>query len=147
MAFDQKYLDEAESYKSLGPAYFDARNFTDALAERFHEELFLPMVKKFSDDLYSELETTVRNSLISDATVNVQGEIWRMVDNMVEALLSGERWALDRFVLNDRYDHQKIRGAVAKLVPVEVQNIRIAELADENKRLSERLAGAEGRYG
>lgn len=57
--------------------------------------------------------------------------MWHQIDESVKALLSGEGWALRRYMLADRYDNVKIRAAVAAVVPVELQNARVADLEKE----------------
>lgn len=133
--FAQEFLDEGAKSPVLGPAYFDARAVAQRIMEKFQAEQFEPFVKSFADQFYAKLSDTVQWHLMNDVEINVQGDIWRAVDASVKALLEGEAWALERYVLGERYDHAKIREAVAKHIPVELQDKRIADLQADNDRL------------
>lgn len=135
--FSQEFIDEGAKRPVLGPAYFDARAVAKRIMEGFQADQFEPVLKSLVDEAYSKLLDAVQSHLMSDAEINIQGEIWRMVDASVKALLTGERWALERHALGDRYDHDKLREAVAKHVPVELQDKRIADLEAEVKRLAD----------
>lgn len=84
--------------------------------------------------------------LWSDAEMNLQGKSWRMVDEIVRGILSGEKWLIERYALGDRYDCDKIREAVARHIPREIMQARIADLEAENERLRKDLGFARGRY-
>ena len=77
----------------------------------------------------------LQSSLLYDTEMNLQGEMWRMVDNCVQALLTGDSWALKRYALTDRHDGEKIREAVARHIPTELQDTRVADLEKEVMRL------------
>jgi hypothetical protein len=62
-----------------------------------------------------------------------------MVDDTVRALLGGNEWALKRYALGARHDHGAIRAAVAKHIPAELQDARIADLEAEVDRLRKDL--------
>lgn len=49
---------------------------------------------------------------------------------------------MDRYVLGQRYECEKIRAAIAKHIPEELQNARIADLEAENAKLKEDLEWA-----
>lgn len=126
-------------YKALGPSYFSGRRFAEQFMEKFEADCFKPFLddfaKKFADRLWSDVE----DHLVSDVESNIQGHIWRTVDEMVKALLHGERWALERYVLSEKYDCEKVRANVARYVVTELQDKRIADLEADNKRLRESL--------
>jgi hypothetical protein len=132
---EQAYLDKAAEYPSLGPHYFVARDVAEKFMAGFEAEHFEPVVKKAADDLYSALHERLESFLMSDVESNIQGTIWRQIDESVKALLSGQRWALERYLLGPKYEHDKIRAAVAKVIPEELQNARIKDLEEEIERL------------
>ena len=129
--FDEKYLSEAEEHQTLGPAYFDAQDVTNRFMKQFEDTQFKPMVDKLAKDFRERLWDDLQSWLLSDTQCNLQSEIWRMVDNCVQALLSGEQWAVTKYALADRYDCEKIRKVLAALVPAELQDRRIADLEKE----------------
>ncbi len=143
---EQQFLDEGAKNPFLGPHYFAARDAVEKFMAKFEAEQFEPIVKKAADDLYGKLLESVENHLMFDVESNLQGEIWRGVDNSVKALLSGEDWALVRYALTDRHDGKKIREAIAKHIPEELQMMRVSELEAENKRLREDLERERLRY-
>lgn len=140
---DATYLEKAKEYAILGPHYFEARDIAQAVMDKFEAEHFEPLLKKFSDELYEKAKGDFENWLMSDTTINLQDSVRRMVDDVVNALLAGEQWALERFPLADRYDGDRVRKAIAAHIPVELQAKRIAELEAEVKSLKERLHYAE----
>jgi acylphosphatase len=133
---EQEHLDKGAECPVLGPHYFAAR----AVAEKFMAQFDTaehcePVIKKAADDMYSALHERLEQFLLSDVENNLQGTIWNQIDESVKALLSGQRWALERYALGTRYDCDKIREAVAKHIPEELQNARIKELELEIERL------------
>lgn len=138
-AFTAADLSEAEKYDGLGPAYFASRRVMEAVVEGLDAEHMTPVVKKASDELYDRLLETVQDHLWSNAEYNLQGKMYRMVDDCVKALLTGEGWALKRYALAGRYDCEKVREAVAAHIPRELQDARIADLEEDVKRLTSDL--------
>lgn len=136
---DQKFLDEGAAHPVLGPHYFAARAAAEEFMAKFEPEHFKPLIKKAADEFYSQMQESLEASLLSDVESNIQGTIWRQIDDSVRALMGGERWALERYALGTRYDCDKIREAVAKHIPAELQDKRVADLEAEVKRLSEQL--------
>ena len=137
---EQAYLDKAEEYPELGPHYFAAREVAKTFMAEFQADHFDPLIKKASDDFYAKMQETLESYLLSDVESNIQSTIWRQIDDSVKALLSGHQWALERYALGERYDHKEIREALAKLIPAELQEKRVADLEVEVKELKERLA-------
>ena len=140
-----EHLKEAEDYPGLGPHYFAARETAKNVMEKFDLEFperFEPMAKKFADELYHRALDYFRDYLLSDTEHNVQDVIWRQIDDSVEALMSGERWAIERYCLTDRYDGEKIREAVAKHIPNELRDKRIDDLEKEVADLKKQLEWA-----
>lgn len=132
---EQVYLDKAAEHPVLGPHYFAARDVAEKFMADFDPEHFTPLIKKASDDLYSALQERLESFLMSDVESNLQGTIWRQIDESVKALLSGQRWALERYLLGTKYNCDKIREAVAKVIPAELQDARIRDLEEEIERL------------
>ena len=124
----------------LGPAYFDARRVAERFMAKFEAEQFKPLIDKMAETFSERLWADLQSSMLSDIEMNIQGEIWRMVDNCVEALLSGNGWALEKYVLAGRYNDAEIRAMIAKHIPAEIQDARIADLEKENARLNDSLS-------
>jgi hypothetical protein len=136
--FAEKSLKEAIAYPTLGPAYFEARAIVEKQMAKFEAEQFEPLIKKFADAFRGKLWESVQDHLLSDTEMNLQGEMYRMVDACMYAILGGERWAIERYALHN-YDARKAREAIAKCIPAELQDARIADLEGEVKRLRESL--------
>lgn len=111
--------------------------------EHFKAEQFQPLIdditKTATDKIRETIWDDVQTFLLSDVESNLQGAMWRQIDDSVEALLGGKEWALNRYALRDRYDSGAIREAVAKHIPLELQEKRVADLEAENKRLRDDL--------
>jgi len=132
---DQKFIDQAEGYETLGPHYFAAREAAQKFMEHYEPKNFEPMIKKAADTFMEEMQSALEGWFLSNVESNLQGTIWRQIDDSVEALMGGERWALERYALAGRYDCVKIREAVAKHVPQELQDARLKDLEIENEKL------------
>ena len=140
--FTEADLKQGAQHLTLGPAYFAARRVCQAHLEAFEAEHMRPLIQKFTKELADEVWTTVQDSLWSDTEYNLQGQMWRMVDQCVLPLLSGEGWAVGKYALGERYDCEKVRATVAKHVPAELQDARVADLEAEVKKLREQLEWA-----
>lgn len=123
----EDFAEGGDAYKTLGPSYFAARRY---VAEA---------VKKATDDFYDQLREKVETYLWSDAEANLQGQMWRMVDASVQALLTGEVWAIERYALGERYDTKAVREAVIKHAPPELWDKRVTDLQAEIDRLKRDL--------
>lgn len=119
---------KAENYPSLGPAYYAAWRVCKRAMVAFEAEHMKPLVEEFAKQVQDVLWDSVRDSLWSDVEMNLQGQMWDLVDRTVKALLTGERWALEKYALGSRYDCAAIRAAVASHIPKELQDLRIADL-------------------
>lgn len=129
--FEPDEIDDGQKSPTLGPGYFAARKFSEQLVAGVDAEIFQPILKKASDDFYSQIKDALEAFLISDVESNVQGEIWRTADNIVQALLTGEDWAMKKYLIGDRYDCAKVRATVAAYVPKELQDARVADLEQQ----------------
>jgi len=112
----------------LGPHYFISREFAERIMSGDHEYGLAEIIDKAVKDFRDKLTDAVQSSVMSDVECNVQGEIWREVDAIVTAILGGEQWALQRHVLGDRWDCEKIRKTIARMIPDELYSARIKEM-------------------
>lgn len=80
-----------------------------------------------------------------DTEYNAANAIRSMVNDTVKALLSGEKWAMERYPLAARYDAEKVRAAIAAHIPDDIAKARIADLEKQVADLSQRLEWARGR--
>lgn len=131
-----------ESQPVLGPDYFRARKIAQGVLADIDAEGMQDLrsiAKKLSDEIESKIWNSIVNYLLSDAEYNLQQEIQRRIENAVSALLSGEQWALNRYVLDGRYtgsvNAEELRRKIASYIPEELQSTRVAELEQEVKRL------------
>lgn len=138
----QEFLDQGAEHPVLGPHYFAARKVAGEFMEKFEAEHFKPLMEDFAKKFGEKLWTDLENHLMSDTESNLHSTIWRQIDESVKALLGDGQWAIDRYVLSGRYDCEKIRAAVAKHIPQELQNSRIADLEAEVASLRQSLEWA-----
>lgn len=127
MEITVEHIKKAEG-STLSPAYFASRDAAQRFMSAFADEHFEPLAKDFAKQFYERVNGDICAFLLSDAENNLQGSMWRQVDDCVKALLGGEQWALEQYALGERYEHEKIRAAVAKHIPVELQDKRVADL-------------------
>lgn len=146
MKFTGEDLAESAKYGSLGPAYFDARRVVEGIMSGFKPEDFKPILDKITDQIANELWSKTETFLIADTESNIQGHIWRMVDNTVQALLTGEKWAMDRYVTRDNHDCAAVRKAVMDQAGDEVKQGRIADLEKQVRNLEVHLENARQRF-
>lgn len=136
---EQEHLDKGAEDPVLGPVYFSARDFAERLLASFNEEGFRPLIEECAAKFREKIWDDVQDHIKSDSEHNVQGFIWHEVDNIVKALLSGERWAMERYVLGPRYDCEKVRAAVAQRLGPELLAARVVDLEAEIERLTDSL--------
>lgn len=136
---DQAFLDQAAKHPVLGPHYFAARETAEEFMAGFEPKHFEPMVRKAADAFMEQAQEALEVWFLSNVESNLQGTIWRQIDDSVRALMGGERWALERYALGSRYECDKIREAVAKHIPQELQDARIKDLEEEIARLRKDL--------
>ena len=129
----------------LFPSHDPARKVSKELIDKYGEQDMKQVAQKAADDLYSRLLESFEQHLLSDTENNIQGHITRMVDNTVTALLGGNQWAIDKYVMG-QYNCEQVRKAIAALVPKELQDKRIEDLENENKRLVSALQMYRDRY-
>lgn len=141
--FTDDDISEASQHPSLGPEYFAARRFMENFAKGWTEEHLKPfadqITKEISDSIRDRVWSDFADYLIQDTEYNAMGAIRQMVNDTVQALLSGKKWALERFPLTGGYDPQEIRNAVAGHIGDQIAKARIADLEKEVADLKERI--------
>lgn len=129
------HVAEAEKFQTLGPAYFCSREVVERAMAGVQTSDLRPLldafVKQFSDAVWSGMQ----DHLLSDTEMNLQGAMYRQVDDIVKYMLSGEKWAVEKYALGDRYDCANVRAAIAKHLPDDIRNARISDLEAEVERL------------
>lgn len=130
---------KAEGMQTLGPHYFSSRRFAEEVMSGVETEFFEPALKKFADDVYNAMLDRAQNWIIGDAESNVQSHIWRTVDQIVIGILSGEKWIAERYALGNKYDCGKIRDTLARHIPQELQDARIADLEEQIASLKQQV--------
>lgn len=128
-------VEDAAQYETLGPVYFAARRVVEAAMHDFTNDHLKEIAKTTTDAIYEKVQTAVEDHLWSDAELNLQGKMWRMVDQIVQGILSGEKWIADRYALGTRYDCGAARKAIAAHFEDAIAKARIADLEAEVERL------------
>lgn len=123
----------------LGPGWSASRRIVEKLMKDWADDRFKPLIDEFSKRFNEHLWEDVQDSLQNDLEWNLQGYIRGMVNETVEALLTGKKWALDRYVLANNYDGDALRSAIAKHIPEELLSKRIKDLEAENARMTETI--------
>lgn len=126
---------KSKEYPNLEPHYFSSRRICADVVRGFEAEHMKPLIDKAASEFADKLWTMVENSLWDDTESNLQGMMYRTVDDIVRGLLSGEKWIMNKYVLGPRYECEKVRATVAKHITDELAAARIADLEDEIKRL------------
>lgn len=146
--FTDEELAFGERYPTLGPAYEAARETAEKFMAPFQAEHFQPLVEKFTSDFKDKLWSDLEIFLLSDVEANLGGSLWRMVDGTINALLTGQQWALDRYVLaKERYsDAAKVRVAIIEHCGEQIRTQRMAELEAEVAELKADNTRLRGRY-
>lgn len=124
---------------SLGPEYFASNRLAEAMIAKFDAEHLKPLVDKVADEFRDKLWSDVTDWLLSDTEQNVAGGVRYMVEQTVQALLSGKEWAMQRYPYADYSKGEEIRAAVAKHGGDTLLARRVADLEAENVRLSETI--------
>ena len=130
-------FDQAEECNALGPAYFAARRVCERAMAAFEAEHMKPLIDELCSKINDRIWESVQASLWSDVEMNLQGQMWTMVDETVSALLGGRPWALQRHLLQERCND--VRAAVAAHIPAELQDARVKDLEREVEQLRERI--------
>jgi hypothetical protein len=119
---------------SLGPEYFASTRLAEAMTAKFDAEHLKPLVTKVADEFRDKLWGDVVDYLLADTEQNVAGAVRHMVEQTVEALLTGKEWAMQRYPYADYRKGEEIRAAVAKHGADTLLSRRIADLEAEIAR-------------
>lgn len=143
MTYSAEITAEANEMPILGAEYFAAREATERFLAHWNEDhaakLSEEIVKPLLDTIHERVNDAFRDYLLSDAEANVQGEMRRMVEDSVRALVGGEKWAAQKYIETEYREGQKVRETLAKLYSDEIKDGRIADLEKEVERLSKDL--------
>lgn len=145
-SFNGEDINQGTASPTLGPDYFAARRISEAVMAKFEAEHLKPLVEKTADEFRDKLWDDLKDYIIGDTEMNVQSAIWRMVKDTVQALLTGEEWAMSRYPYEGYSDGEKVRKAIAVHSGDEIARRRIADLEKEIERLKENLRSARGHY-
>lgn len=115
----------------LGPEYGASNRMAEAMLEKFDAEHLKPLVEKAADEFRDKLWSDVHDWLLVDTELNIASTVRRMVEETVQALLTGEEWAMKRYPFADYSKGEKIRASVCKHGGDELLSRRIAELEAE----------------
>lgn len=138
---------ESEGCHALAPYYFSSRRIAEALcAEAITEETMKAIAGKVAKEVSGAVFDAISDFLWDGG---IENNMHLMADNLVddalEAVVSGNKVLASRIALRT-YDPYGVRAAIAKLVPDEVLQARIADLEKEVERLTEMLERANRRY-
>lgn len=137
--YTEDEIASGNEHPTLGPEYFAARNAVERYTKHFQEEHLKPLAEEIGKAVQEKVWDDFRDWLLADTESNLQSSMRHMVEATVNQLLGGHKRQLDRYVLTDYGDGEKIREAIAKLIPDEVAAKRIEDLEKENARLRESL--------
>lgn len=122
----------------LEPEYTRANAVAEKVMAQFEAEQFKPLLKKVADAVTEHLWDIFRDHIVSDTEMNVAGHIRDRIESSIRALLAGEKWAVEKYCLQN-YRQEEVREAIARHIPIELQDKRLQELEAENKRLKEHV--------
>ena len=123
--------DDIEVGPVLGPEYRASHRLAEAMMEKFQTEHLKPLVDKIADEFREKLWSDVVDWLLVDTEQNVAGAVRHMVEQTVQALLTGRQWAMDRYPYADYSKGEEIREAVAKHGGDTLLARRVADLEAE----------------
>jgi hypothetical protein len=133
--------DQQQSERSsLGPHYFASRRIVDAALAPLTSADAKEIAETVAKQIYDRIQEVAEESLWMDAEMNLQSKMWRMVDEIVKGILGGDRGAVERYALGERYRCEDVRKAIAAHFPQEIMAARIVDLEAENKRLQDALS-------
>jgi len=139
-------ITQAVNYETLGPAYFAARRMAEKVMQNADQQPFKDIVAKVVKDVQENLYEWVEDHLRNDLEANLQHYIANCVERTVQALLTGEEWAMKQYPLSTRWDGQLIRATVAHYGGEPLLVKRIEELEAEAVRREETIRNLSGRY-
>jgi hypothetical protein len=134
-----KDFEHGAKHPGLGPHYSAAQRIVDAALKPLTNDEAKVIAERVANQIYQQILDVTQDALWQDAGMNLQSKMWLTVDEIVRAILSGNREVMSRYALGHRYDCEEVRKAVARHIPQEVMLARIGDLEADNKRLSEAL--------
>lgn len=123
----------------LGPEYRASQRFAEGVMKGFQEDHLEPIIKMIADQVQDKLWGTARDWLLQDTETNVHGAVRYMVEQTIEALLTGKEWAMQRYPYADYTKGEEIRKAVAKHGSDTLLMARIADLEAELAKAKETI--------
>lgn len=123
----------------LGPEYCASNRLAEAMLEKFDTEHLKPLVDKAADEFREKLWDDVRDWLLADTEQNVSGAVRHMVEQTVQALLTGRQWAMDRYPYADYSRGDDVRAAVCKHGGDTLMSRRVADLEAELAKRDETI--------
>lgn len=115
----------------LGPEYRASHRLSEAMLAKFDAEHLKPLVDKVAEEFRDKLWDDVREWLLVDTEQNVAGAVRDMVEQTINALLTGKEWAMQRYPYADYAKGEDIRKAVAKHGSDALLGARINDLEAE----------------
>lgn len=138
--YTDEEIQQSLTYGNLSPAYFCSRNVVERAMASVEAEHFKPLIDKLTKEINDTVWDGIKDHLLADTEMNLQNAMWHQIDASVKALLTGEEWALRQYALGGRYDHEKLRTAVAAHIPQELQDARVKDLEARNAELEKELS-------
>ena len=123
----------------LGPEYRASLRWSEEVVAKLDPELIKPIIDKASADFHSALWDATVDHLLADTEHNAAGAVRHMVEQTVQALLTGKEWAMQRYPYADYSKGEEIRAAVAKHGGDELLMRRIADLEAELAKKEETI--------
>lgn len=130
---------KAENSPTLGPTYDSSHRIAENALKHFSNEFLTEFLKETSKKFEEKLYDSLMYSLWDDIELGLQNKMWLMVDDIVACILANKKWAIEKYVLNERYDLKAIREELVKLIPEELQNMRLKELEEELKKAKQTI--------
>ena len=123
----------------LGPEYRASQRFAEGVMKGFQDEHLQPLMKIIADEVQDKLWDVARDWLLQDTETNVHGAVRDMVEQTINALLTGKEWAMQRYPYADHSKGEEIRKAVAVHGGDELLMRRIADLETEVAKKEETI--------
>ena len=123
----------------LGPEYRASQRFAEGVMKGFQDEHLQPLMKIIADEVQDKLWDVARDWLLQDTETNVHGAVRDMVEQTINALLTGKEWAMQRYPYADYSKGEEIRKAVAVHGSDELLMRRIADLESEIAKKEETI--------
>lgn len=123
----------------LGPEYRASLRWSEAVTATLDPEQIKPIIDKAADDLRDAIWTATVDHLLSDTEHNAAGAVRYMVEQTIQALLTGREWAMQRYPYADYAKGEEIRAAVAKHGGAKLLMRRIADLEAELAKKEETI--------